>query len=333
MTTAAVPTTAQGRRMSDATRMRLQQLAAFAGLVVVTVFFAFASDYFFTYDNLVNNVLVSVVQVGILAVGTTLVIVTGGIDLSIGFGIALTGMAAGRFLITMDLPLIAGLLLTVLVGALIGFINGFNISILGMPPFIATLAMMLVCQGLPLVISGDGQSIYFDALPDYQSISSGTAIPGVPNSVLVLLLCAVVAWLLLNRTLLGRYAFAIGSNEEATKLSGINVKRWKIIIYTVAGAFTAIAGIVSSARIGASPTAGSGYELQAIAAVVIGGTSLSGGKGTIVGSVIGALIIGVLNNGLTVMSVPRQWQFIILGIVILFAVYTDMLRKRSESAH
>ncbi|MEJ7650522.1 MAG: ABC transporter permease [Nakamurella sp.] len=331
MTTTVAPPT--GRRMNDTTRTRLQQLAAFAGLVVVTVFFAFASDFFFTYDNLVNNVLVSVVLVGILAVGTTMVIITGGIDLSVGFGIALTGMAAGRFLITMDLPLILGLLLTILVGALIGFVNGFNISILGMPPFIATLAMMLVCQGLPLVLSDNGASIYFDALPDYQGISSGTPIPGVPNSVLVFIVCAVIAWILLNRTLLGRYAYAIGSNEEATKLSGINVRRWKIIIYVVAGGFTAVAGIISSGRIGASPTAGSGYELQAIAAVVIGGTSLAGGKGTIVGSVIGALIIGVLNNGLTVMGVKREWQFIILGIVILAAVYTDMLRKRSESTH
>ncbi|WP_029137761.1 ABC transporter permease [Nakamurella lactea] len=331
MSTAEVPVAAR-RGMSDNVRMRLQQLAAFAGLIVITAFFAVASDHFFNYDNLVNNILVSTVQIGILALGTTFVIITGGIDLSIGFGIALTGMMAGTFLITWDLPLGLGLLLTLVVGGLIGLVNGFNISILGMPPFIATLAMMLVCQGLPIVISDNGASIYFDDLPAFQDLSGGTLIPNFPNAVLIFLVCAVIAWFLLNRTLFGRYTFAIGSNEEATALSGINVKKWKIIVYTVAGVFIGIAGIISAARIGASPSAGKGMELQAIAAVVIGGTSLAGGKGTIVGTVIGALIIGVLNNGLQVMGVPQEWQYVILGVVILIAVYIDMVRKKSATA-
>lgn len=331
MSTAEIPVAAR-RGMSDNVRMRLQQLAAFAGLIVITAFFSFASENFFNYDNLVNNILVSTVQIGILALGTTFVIITGGIDLSIGFGIALTGMMAGTFLITWDLPLGLGLLLTLVVGALIGFVNGFNVSILGMPPFIATLAMMLVCQGLPIVISDNGASIYFDKLPAFQDLSGGTLIPKFPNAVLIFLIAAVIAWFLLNRTLFGRYTFAIGSNEEATALSGINVKKWKIIVYTVAGVFIAVAGIISAARIGASPSAGKGMELQAIAAVVIGGTSLAGGKGTIVGTVIGALIIGVLNNGLQVMGVPQEWQYVILGVVILIAVYIDMVRKKSATA-
>lgn len=318
--------------MNDTVKMRLQQLAAFAGLIIITAFFAFANKLFFNYDNLVNNVLVSSVQIGILALGTTFVIITGGIDLSIGFGIALTGMMAGTFLETWNLPLGIGLLLTLVVGAALGFVNGFNVSILGMPPFIATLAMMLVAQGLPLVISDNGASIYFDNLPAFQNLSSGTLIPKFPNAVLIFAVAAVIAWILLNRTLFGRYTFAIGSNEEATALSGINVKKWKIIIYTVAGLFTALAGMIAAARIGASPVAGKGLELQAIAAVVIGGTSLAGGKGTIVGTVIGALIIGVLNNGLQVMGVPQEWQYVILGVVIMAAVYVDMVRKRSATA-
>lgn len=318
------------RGMSPQLRMRLQQLAAFAGLVIITIFFAIAGDNFFTYDNLVNNVLLSSVLIGVLALGTTFVIVTGGIDLSIGWGIALTGMTAGTFLITWNLPLGLGLLMTLLVGLVIGLVNGFNVSILGMPPFIATLAMMLVCQGLPLVISDNGATIYTNTqFPPYADLSGGELIPKFPNAVLIFLGLAVIAWVLLNRTIFGRYAVSIGSNEEATALSGINVRKWKLLIYGVAGIFTACAGILSSARIGASPTAGGGLELQAIAAVVIGGTSLAGGKGTIVGSVIGALIIGVLNNGLQIMGVPQEWQYVILGIVILAAVYVDMLRKRS----
>ncbi len=215
-----------------------------------------------------------------------------------------------------------------LFGGLIGFVNGFNVSVLGLPPFIATLAMMLVAQGLALVISGSAP-IYFNALPEFSKISTGELIPKVPNAVLVLAVLAVLAAILLTRTLFGRYTFSIGSNEEATELSGINVRKWKILIYTVAGLFTGIAGIMISARLGsAQPATGMGYELQAIAAVVIGGTSLTGGRGSIIGTIIGALIISVLNNGLRIMSIPQEWQNVILGLVILAAVYADMARKR-----
>jgi len=217
----------------------------------------------------------------------------------------------------------------VLVGGLIGVVNGFNVAILGLPPFIATLAMMLVAQGLALVFS-DSAPIYFNDLPDFVKISTGELIPNIPNAVLVLLVLAIAASVLLRNTLFGRYDFAIGSNEEATELSGISTRKWKIIIYTVAGLFTGMAGIMISARLGsAQPATGMGYELQAIAAVVIGGTSLTGGKGSILGTVIGALIISVLNNGLRIMSIPQEWQNVILGLVILAAVYADMARKKS----
>jgi ribose transport system permease protein len=320
--------TARTSRVRD----RLQQLLAFASLIVIFAFFSIASPNFLNYTN-VTSILFSTVVIGTLALGTTFVIITGGIDLSIGTGMALCAVISGVLIVNSGLPVPLGVLLTILFGGLIGFLNGFNVSVLKLPPFIATLAMMLVAEGLALIISGSAP-IYFSNKPSYIAISTGNIIPGTnfPNAVVLLAILAVLAAVLLNRTVFGRYNFSIGSNEEATALSGINVRRWKIIIYTVSGLFTGMAGIFISARLGsAQPATGAGYELQAIAAVVIGGTSLSGGKGSIVGTVIGALIISVLNNGLQIMSIPQEWQNVILGCVILVAVYADMARKRTAT--
>jgi ribose transport system permease protein len=327
-TTARPPTdTVSPPGRGSAIRDRLQQLLAFASLIVIFAFFAFSSESFATTSN-VTSILFSTVVIGTLALGTTFVIITGGIDLSIGTGMTLCAVMSGVFIVNVGLPLPLGVLCAILFGGLIGLINGFNVAVLKLPPFIATLAMMLVAQGLALVIS-DSAPIYFSDTPDYVKISTGELIPGLPNAVLVLLAATVVSGVLLAMTVLGRYTYSIGSNEEATALSGINVRRWKILIYTLAGLFTGLAGVMISARLGsAQPATGMGYELQAIAAVVIGGTSLAGGKGTIIGTVIGALIISVLNNGLQIMSIPQEWQNVILGLVILVAVYADMARKR-----
>jgi ribose transport system permease protein len=310
-------------------RDKLQQFLAFASLLVIFLFFSVASSNFLNYDN-VTAILFSTVVIGLLALGTTFVIITSGIDLSIGTGMALCAVISGVLITNSGLPVLVGVLGAVLFGGLIGLVNGFNVSILGIPPFIATLAMMLVAQGLALVIS-DSTPIYFSDSPSYTQISTGHLF-GVdfPNAVLVLAVGVVVSAVLLNKTVLGRYTFSIGSNEEATALSGISVRKWKIVIYTLAGLFTGLAGVMISARLSsAQPGTGLGYELQAIAAVVIGGTSLSGGKGSIVGTVIGALIISVLNNGLQIMSIPQEWQNVVLGVVILIAVYADMARKRA----
>ena len=312
---------------SAALRDRLEQLLAFASLIVIVTYFSFASPVFFTWSN-ITSILFSTVVIGCLAVGTTFVIITGGIDLSIGTGMALCAVMSGVFIVNLGLPVPLGVALAIGFGGLVGFVNGFNVAVLGLPPFIATLAMMLVAEGLALVISGSSP-IYFTDSPSYSKISTGEVIPGLPNAVLILFVVCLAAAFVLAKTVLGRYTYAIGSNEHATELSGIHVGRWKIVIYVLAGLFIGLAGVMISARLGsAQPATGMGYELQAIAAVVIGGTSLSGGKGTILGTVIGALIISVLNNGLQILSIAQEWQSVILGIVILVAVYADMVRKK-----
>jgi ribose transport system permease protein len=314
-------------------RRQLQQLLALASLLAIAAFFSVVNPHFLSRSN-VNNILEATVVIGVLALGTTFVIITGGIELSLGTGMTLTGVLTGIYLVHAGLPLPVGVLCGILSGALIGLINGTTIALLEVPPFIATLAMMLIAQGLALVVSG-AAPIYFHEVPGFTSISRGSLVPGLelPNSVLILFALTVIAAIVLNKTLLGRYTFAIGSNEEAAKISGVNVRRWKIVVYTLSGAFMGIAGVLLAARLNsAQPSGGVGYELQAIAAVVIGGTSLQGGKGSILGTLIGALIVSTVTNGLRIMSIQQEWQPVIIGVVILLAVYTDILRRGRASA-
>ena len=310
-------------------RGSLQQLLAVASLIAILVFFSFASPYFFTPSNLIG-ILVAATVTGILALGTTFVIVAGGIDLSIGTGMILCGVMTGVFLTYWGWPVWAGVTAAVLFGGLIGFVNGFNVSVLGLPPFIATLGMMLVASGLSLVISGT-KPIYFKEHPDFQLLMNLSVLPGArfPLGVLIFLVLTVVSATLLSKSIIGRYAYSIGSNEAATALSGVNVVKWKIIIYSLSGLFVGIAGVLASSRLSsAQPVGGMGLELEAIAAVVIGGTSLQGGRGSITGTVVGSLIVAVLTNGLRVTAVPQEWQSVVVGCVILVAVYVDMLRRK-----
>lgn len=307
-------------------RARLQQGLAFASLIVLFLFFSLVSENFMAWTN-VSSILLATAVIGILALGSTFVIISAGIDLSVGTGMTLAAVMTGVFLTTMQLPLVVGVAGGILTGAAIGFVNGFNVAVLGIPPFIATLAMMMVANGLALVISGT-QPIYFTDVAGFMDIALGEIVPGLSNAVLVMFGMAIVGAVVLGKTLLGRYTYAIGSNEEATSISGIKVRRWKILIYTVAGVFTGVAGVILAARLNsAQPSLGIGYELQAIAAVVIGGTSLRGGRGSIVGTMIGALIMSVLTNGLRIMSIPQEWQTVVIGVVILLAVYADNLRR------
>lgn len=324
----AAPETPEKRTSAGLLRQQLQQILVFASLIVLMAFFTVASPNFLTWSN-VSGILLSTAVIGILALGTTFVIITGGIDLSLGTGMTLASVITAVLLVNLGLPLLIGVVGGIAFGAFMGFVNGFNVAVLKIPPFIATLAMMLIAQGLALVISG-AAPIYFTAVPGFTDISRGSLVPGValPNAVLILFLLTGLAAVVLGKTILGRYAFAIGSNEEATAISGINVRKWKILVYTLSGAFTGIAGVVLAARLNsAQPALGLGYELQAIAAVVIGGTSLQGGKGSIVGTIIGALIMSVLVNGLRIMSIAQEWQTVVVGVVILIAVYADILRR------
>jgi ribose transport system permease protein len=219
-------------------------------------------------------------------------------------------------------------------GAACGFVSGSLVARMKIPPFIATLGMMLILKGLSLMISGT-KPIYFNDTPNFPLLSTGSligtvfpAVP-VPNGVVILFLLAIVVSWVLNRTMLGRYCFALGSNEEAVRLSGVNADGWKVAIYSLAGGICGIAGLLIASRLNsAQPALGLGYELDAIAAVVIGGTSLAGGRGSILGTIIGALIMSVLLNGLRVMSVAQEWQTVVTGVIIIAAVYADMLRRR-----
>ncbi len=323
--TTVLPQKQPKRRLSSGA---LQQILAFSSLLILIIFFSIVSENFMQWNNIIG-ILLSTAVIGILALGATFVIITGGIDLSVGTVMTLSSVMTGVFIVNMGLPLIVGIFGGILTGALCGLICGIAITKMEIPPFIATLAMMMIAKGLALVISG-AAPIYFSNFPSFTQLSLGSILPGkIPNAVVIFFLAAIIGALLLSKTILGRYTFSIGSNEEATKLSGVNTNFWKITIYTLAGVFTGLAGVLSAARLNsAQPALGQGYELEAIAAVVIGGTSLSGGKGTIVGTVIGALIMSVLTNGLRIMSIPQEWQTVVVGIVILFAVYIDILRRK-----
>lgn len=308
-------------------RKGLQQGLAFGTLVVLLLFFSIASDRFFTWSNL-SGILLATAVIGILALGTTFVITTGGIDLSLGTGMTLSAVMTGIVAVNFGMPLVVGVLAGIATGALIGLVNGLNVAFLNLPPFIATLAMMMVAQGLALVISGVSP-IYFSGVPGFKDIALGNLIPGLPNAVLIMFMLAALAYFMLAKTVFGRFTVAIGSNEEATRLSGVNTRRWKVIVYTVSGVFTGIAGVIIASRLdSAQPQIGVGYELQAIAAVIIGGTSLLGGRGSIVGTLIGALIMSVLINGLRILSIQTEWQNVVVGVVIAIAVFADALRNR-----
>jgi ribose transport system permease protein len=309
----------------------LQRLLALGALMILLAFFSAISEPFRTTENYIS-ILVATAVNGVLAMGVTFVIITGGIDLSLGTAMTFTSVVMGIVSVNMGLPLAVGLLAAFGAGALVGLINGTLIAKAKLPPFIATLGMLYVTLGMAQVIS-DVRPIYFEKpQPDFYPLFMGKPIAGIPNIVWVMFGAATIAWILLNKTILGRYTFALGSNEEATRLSGVNVDRWKIVVYIVDGLFVGLAGIVIASRMNsAQPGLGMGYELDAIAAAVIGGTSLSGGEGSVVGTIIGAFLISTLRIGLSVAGVPDQWKSVITGLVVIGAVYLDILRRRSRA--
>ncbi len=321
--------TVKRRGLPERYKALIQQAALVLVLVLLMVFFSAMKPAFASWTN-ISSLLLAAVVTGIQALGISFVIATGGIDLTPGLGMAMTSVIIGMLIAKEDglgLPIWIGIVGGILAGALLGLVNGLLVAYLRMQPMIATLAMMMVAWGTALVLA-DGRTISLRSVDGYEKIAIGEAIPGIPNGVMILIFLAIIAWMLMNKTPVGRYALAIGSNEEATRISGINTRRWKVLAYVIAGTFTGISGVLMSSRLSAAqPTLGQGYEMYAIAAAVIGGTSLRGGRASIFGAVIGAVTIQALFNGLTVMGVADQWQKLFLGAVVLLAVFVDIMRR------
>jgi len=313
----------------------MQRLLAFAALIVIILAFSLLSPNFLQFDNVVGILIATTVN-GILALGVTFVIISGSIDLSVRTVMTLSAVMTAVFITVWQLPVPVGIVAGIATGGLAGLVNGVLVARLKIPSFIATLGMLNVAKGLALVISGL-KPIYFNDTPEFNRAAMGSVVGGIvpgleiPNLVMVLFACALAASLILSKTILGRFTFALGSNEEAARLSGVNVDAWKMAVFTVCGLFTGIAGVLIGARLNsAQPSLGQGYELDAIAAAVIGGTSLSGGEGSILGTVIGAFIISTLTNGLRILSVPQEWQTVVTGGIVIVAVYLDIVRRRQR---
>ena len=304
--------------------MKARRFGTVIGLLVLCAVLWALTPHFLTVSNLLNIAQQTSIN-AIVAAGMTFVIVSGGIDLSVGSIVALAGVALGVMLQDGQSPLIA-IPGAIAVGTGCGLLNGLLVSVGGLPPFIATLGTMSVARGTALVFTEGRPVSGFDE--GFRWLATGTA-GFVPAPVLVMLVVYAVAHVILTRTTFGRYVYAIGGNEEATRLSGVAVRFHKTAIYGVSGALSAVAAIVLTARLNsAQPIAGMMYELDAIAATVIGGTSLSGGSGTLVGTLVGALIMGVLRNGLNLLGVSSFLQQIVIGGVIVGAVLVDTLLKR-----
>ncbi|MFE3718485.1 ABC transporter permease/substrate-binding protein [Streptomyces cyaneofuscatus] len=312
---------------SSVIRRVLLDNGALSALVVLVVAMSLLSGDFLTTQNLLN-VGVQAAVTAILAFGVTFVIVSAGIDLSVGSVAALSATVLAWSATSAGVPVVLAVVLAIVTGIVCGFVNGALISYGKLPPFIATLAMLSIARGLSLVIS-QGSPIAF---PDSVSRLGDTLGGWLPVPVLVMIAMGLITALILGRTFIGRSMYAIGGNEEAARLSGLRVKRQKIVIYALSGLFAAVAGIVLASRlVSAQPQAAQGYELDAIAAVVIGGASLAGGVGKASGTLIGALILAVLRNGLNLLSVSAFWQQVVIGVVIALAVLLDTLRRKAGS--
>ena len=316
---------ATAHRLNPQQKALLQKLGPFIGLLVICVGLAFMSPDFLTVGNMMD-VMRQVSINAIIAFGMTLVILLGGIDLSVGSILAVSSvLAATAMKAGFDAPLAT--LIAVLAGALLGWINGIVIAPGKVAPFIATLATMTLLRGVALVLS-NGSPITGFSSDFFSLLGGGYLFRLIPVPVVCMLVMFAVFWFVLKKTVFGRHVYATGGNVEAARLSGVKTDRVQIIVYTISGAMAAFSGVILTSRLNsAQPTAGAGYELDAIAAVVLGGTSLSGGRGWIFGTLVGALLIGVLNNGLNLLGVSAFYQQVIKGAVILLAVLLDRGEK------
>ncbi len=302
----------------------VQQLATFGSLIILIIFFSITSSTFLSIDNFLSIALQTAV-IGIVALGSTFVIITSGIDLSVGAIVAFSGVMMG-FAMQAGMPTFVSILIGLLSGVALGVAIGLFITKAKLPPFIVTLGFMMMVRGLVLALT-NGMPI--SGLNEgFEKLAAGTILR-IPYPVIFLIVLAVILGFILKNTKIGKYVYAIGSNEDASKLSGVNVDKVKLFVYGLSGLMCAISGIILASRlISAQPTEGMGYEMDAIAAVVIGGASLAGGTGTIFGTMLGAFIMTVLKNGLTMLNVSGMWQQVAVGAVVLGAVYIDNLKNK-----
>lgn len=312
--------------MSD----RIKQLLPFVSLIALCIVIAALEPRFLSAGNLAGVARQTAV-ITIMAMGMTAVMVSGGIDLSVGSAMALAGVA-GAFAMVGGAPVIAGITAAVATGALCGLINGAAIATLKIPPFIVTLGAMGIYRGIALLVT-DGKSVV-GLPPDFGYLAEANLLGLVPLPLLIVFVVAITTHFLLASTRFGRYCYAIGSNIEAARYAGVKVSRYQVLFYTLLGTLTGLAGSMESARlVTGQPTAGEGYELRVIAAVVIGGGSLSGGQGTVTGTIIGSLIMGVLANGANLLGISSFAQQVVIGAVIVLAVTFDQYqRRRLETA-
>ncbi|WP_200868650.1 ABC transporter permease [Bacillus cihuensis] len=298
------------------------------GLALLFIIMSIITTDFLTVDNLVNVMRQSSVLC-IMAVAMTFIIITGGIDLSAGSQLAVSGVAVSG-LIVAGVPIPLAILLTIIIGGLIGLFMGTVISTQNIPPFIVTLAMLTILSGIAFVYTEGTPIVVSDAV--FREIGRGFIGP-IPTAIVIMIIVAIIGHLLLSHTRFGRYVYTIGDNEEAARLCGINVKLVKTGVYAFGGAIMAIAGIVLASRLSSgSPNAGTGSELDAIAAVVLGGTNLFGGEGKISGTLMGVAIISILNNGLNLLNVSSYNQLMIKGVVILLAVWLNSIKARRKAS-
>ncbi|HYZ82222.1 MAG TPA: ABC transporter permease [Solirubrobacteraceae bacterium] len=332
-TQASTPRAPATVRLPEGIRDRLQdvvsQLAAAGGLIVVAVALAIASPYFLTSNNLFN-IGVQVSVVAIIAIGQTLVILTAGIDLSVGSVAGLGGILGTMAIANAGFPIVPGIIIGILVGATVGLVNGLLITQMKLPPFIATLGMLGVARGLTFIVGGEN-AVY--GLPDNFRLVGEGQIGPIPMPIIYLAVIAIAGYLILSRTKLGRYAYAIGSNKEAARLSGISLNRYLIGVYIISGALAGFGGMIAASLVhSGQPNYGVGLELNVIAACVIGGASLFGGVGTIGGTLIGAFLMAVITNGAVLLNITQYYQQVIIGVIIWLAVWWDQVRRRRLSA-
>jgi len=309
------------------TREWLERLLPFAGVTVLFIVLSVSSPYFLTIQNL-SSVARQTAVINIMALGMTIIMISGGIDLSIGSVMAFAGIC-GTMLLQAGVPLVYSIIGAMMAGVAWQLINSLLITLLKVSPFIATLGTMGAARGLTLVIT-NGMPVV--RLPDnFGFLGDGTVLGLVPVPLAILISLALLTGFILKYTRMGRYAYAIGSNTEAARYAGIPIRFYLVIIYCFCGALTGLAGMIESSRLmTGQPTAGQGYELSVIAAVVIGGASLSGGEGTVTGTIAGAFLMGLISNGSNLLGVSPFWQQVLIGVVIVLAVAGDELRKRSR---